>query len=178
MMDKPLESRQWGQSKRYSLLNRYGASWREALGFACLLAWLVPLQAADNVLRNIDFAALPGSSVQITLEAAQPIAAQPKIFTTDNPPRIAIDFLGMTSGLAQKTVPIEVGMARSVTAIEAGGRTRVVVNLVKQTGNKIQVEDNKVIITLAGSADSAAKTAQAASSQTPAINQRTTARVT
>lgn len=178
MMDKPLESRQWGQSKRYSLLNRYGASWREALGFACLLAWLVPLQAADNVLRNIDFAALPGSSVQITLEAAQPIAAQPKIFTTDNPPRIAIDFLGMTSGLAQKTVPIEVGMARSVTAIEAGGRTRVVVNLVKQTGNKIQVEDNKVIITLAGSADTAAKTAQAVSSQTPATNQRTAARVT
>ena len=74
-MDKPLESRLWGQSKRCSLLNRYGASWREALLFICLFAWFVPVQAADNVLRNIDFSALPGSSVQITLEADQPIAA-------------------------------------------------------------------------------------------------------
>ena len=66
----------------------------------------------------------------------------------------------MTSGLAQKTLPIGVGMARSITAIEAGGRTRVVVNLVKQIGNNIEVQDNKVIITIAGSSEAAAKPAQ------------------
>ena len=43
-------------------------------------------------------------------------------------------------------------MARSVTAIEAGGAHRVVVNLVKQISNNIEVADDKVIITIAGRA--------------------------
>ena len=178
MMDKPLESGLRGQSKRCTLLNRYGASWREALLFVCLSLLFVPVQAADNVLRNIDFSALPGSSVQITLQADQPITTKPKIFTTDNPPRIALDFFGMTSGLAQKTVPIEVGMARSITAIEAGGRTRVVVNLVKQISNNIEVADDKVIITIAGSSETVAKSAQTAQASTSPVSQKTLARTT
>ena len=178
MMDKPLESGLRGQSKRCTLLNRYGASWREALLFVCLSLLFIPVQAADNVLRNIDFSALPGSSVQITLQADQPITTKPKIFTTDNPPRIALDFFGMTSGLAQKTVPIEVGMARSITAIEAGGRTRVVVNLVKQISNNIEVADDKVIITIAGSSETVAKSAQTAQASTSPVSQKTLARTT
>ena len=178
MMDKPLESGLRGQSKRCTLLNRYGASWREALLFVCLSLLFVPVQAADNVLRNIDFSALPGSSVQITLQADQPITTKPKIFTTDNPPRIALDFFGMTSGLAQKTVPIEVGMARSITAIEAGGRTRVVVNLVKQISNNIEVADDKVIITIAGSSETVAKSGQTAQASTSPVSQKTLARTT
>ncbi|MCP5409258.1 MAG: type IV pilus secretin PilQ [Chromatiaceae bacterium] len=177
-MDKPLESGLRGQSKRCTLLNRYGASWREALLFVCLSLLFVPVQAADNVLRNIDFSALPGSSVQITLQADQPITTKPKIFTTDNPPRIALDFFGMTSGLAQKTVPIEVGMARSITAIEAGGRTRVVVNLVKQISNNIEVADDKVIITIAGSSETVAKSGQTAQASTSPVSQKTLARTT
>ena len=178
MMDKPLESGLRGQSKRCTLLNRYGASWREALLFVCLSLLFIPVQAADNVLRNIDFSALPGSSVQITLQADQPITTKPKIFTTDNPPRIALDFFGMTSGLAQKTVPIEVGMARSITAIEAGGRTRVVVNLVKQISNNIEVADDKVIITIAGSSETVAKSGQTAQASTSPVSQKTLARTT
>ena len=163
-MDKSLDSRQLKQSMHCSLHNRYGKSWAETLLFICLFAWIVPVQAADNVLRKIDFSALPGSSVQVILEADQPIKAKPKVFTTDNPPRIALDFFEMTSSLANKTQPIGVGMARSVTAIEAGGRTRVVVNLVKQVGNSIEVQDNKVIVTIAGSVDTVAKPAETAQS--------------
>jgi len=176
MMDKPLDSRLWGQSERCNLLGRYGASCRDALFFFCLIAWLVPVQAANNVLRKIDFSALPGNSVQITLEADQPITAKPKIFTTDNPPRIAIDFFKMTSGLASKTQPIGVGMARSVSAIEAGGRTRVVVNLVKQISNDIQVRDNKVIVTIAGTGEAVAKTSQTYQASALPASQKTPVR--
>lgn len=143
-----------------NLQNRYGAFWVETLLFICLSVWFIPVQAANNVLKSIDFSTLPGSSVRITLEAEQPISPEPKVFSTDNPPRIALDFVGMTSGLASKTQTIGVGMARSVTALEAGGRTRVVVNLIKQIGNEIQVQDNRVIITIAGSSETGLKTAQ------------------
>ena len=50
---------------------------------------------------------------------------QPASFTTDNPARIAIDLANTTSSLEQKVTPVAIGLARSVTAIEAGDRTRV-----------------------------------------------------
>jgi type IV pilus assembly protein PilQ len=130
-----------------------------------LLALMAPALAADNVLRKIEYSALPGNSVQITLEADNAIAQQPRVFTTDNPARIALDFYGMSSGLVRKTESIGVGMARSITAIEAGGRTRVVVNLVKQIGNQLKVEGNRVILTIAGTGASATKREQVAKAQ-------------
>jgi type IV pilus assembly protein PilQ len=127
-----------------------------ALSQGLLLLWmftvLAPVWAAGNVLRDISFAALPGNRVQITLKADQPMA-EPKTFTTDNPARIAMDFFDMSSGLMRKTVPVGVGMARSVTVVEAGGRTRVVVNLVAQAASDIKVRGNEVIVTIAGSTE-------------------------
>ncbi len=110
----------------------------------------MPLFAAGNVLKEITFSALPGNSVQIVLTADQPFD-EPKSFSTDNPPRLALDFFGMSSGLARKTQQINVGMARSITAIQAGNRTRVVVNLVQKTGTKIERDGNRLVITVEGS---------------------------
>ena len=125
--------------------------------------------AAGNVLKDVSYSALPGNSVQITLTAENPVD-QPNTFSTDNPARIALDFFGMTSGLAQKTLPIGVGMARSVTAIEAGERTRVVVNLVSKTPSEIKVSGNKVLITIEGSGQEtvAAKTPATSPARKPA----------
>ena len=159
MMDKPLASSQRGESVRRALQNRYGLSRRGQFVLLSLLIWFTPLQAADNVLKHIDFSALPGSSVQIILTAERAVTAQPKVFTTDNPPRIVLDLFGMTSGLENKTQPIGVGMARSVTAVEAEGRTRVVVNLIKQIGNNIEVDENRVIVTIVGSSEPAVSAA-------------------
>jgi len=122
-----------------------------------LLLWLfaVPALAASNVLKEIRYATLPGNGVRITLEAEQPVDP-PRSFTTDNPARIALDFDGMASGLEQKTQTIGVGLTRSVTAVEAGGRTRVVVNLAGSTEYKLDVAGNQVSLTIPGSVSTAA----------------------
>jgi len=176
MMDKSSESMQRGQSMHCNQRKRYGAFWVKTFLYIFLFAWVFSVQAANNVLKSIDFSTLPGSSVRIILEAEQTITTEPKIFTTDNPPRIALDFFDMTSGLTNKTQTIGVGMARSVTAIEAGGRTRVVVNLIKQIGNDIQVQDNKVVITIAGSSEAGVKTAQTTQQSTQPASPATTSR--
>ncbi|MET0046627.1 MAG: type IV pilus secretin PilQ [Sedimenticola sp.] len=116
--------------------------------------------AAENVLKDISFSTLPGNSVRITLTAEGPVG-EPRTFTTENPARIAMDFYGMSSDLAQKNQTIGVGMARSVTAIEAGGRTRVVVSLVSDVGHSIEVQDNKVFVTVAGGGHAAVAQAPA-----------------
>ena len=146
MNKKPFEQGRLQESGRR--LVRAGAV--RSLLLLLLLLLAAPLYAAENTLKDISFSALPGDSVQIILTADKPLSA-PKTFTTDNPPRLAIDFYGMTSALARKTQEIDVGMARSITAIQAGTRTRVVVNLVKKVNSKIDIDGNRMIITVEGS---------------------------
>ncbi len=104
-------------------------------------------QAANNELNNITYATLPGDKIQIRLSMTQDVD-EPASFTIDEPARIAFDFPSTTVNLPAKTTPIGVGVARSITAIEAGNRTRVVVNLSKLVGYNTAVEGRNVIITL------------------------------
>ncbi|MBV1875589.1 MAG: type IV pilus secretin PilQ, partial [Cycloclasticus sp.] len=69
-------------------------------------------------------------------------------FSTDNPARIAIDLLGVSNGVGKTTIPINIGKAVSVRALEAGGRTRVVLNLNDAAPYATKVEGNSVFITL------------------------------
>ena len=124
--------------------------WGLLLFLFTALMHLQPVNAAENQLKDITYATLPGNAVQITLTAESSVA-QPQVFTTDNPARIAFDFHGMSNAVAKKTQPIGIGMVRSVTAIEAGGRTRVVVNLLNPVKHQMDIEGENVIITLASS---------------------------
>ncbi|WP_232020221.1 type IV pilus secretin PilQ family protein [Sulfuriflexus mobilis] len=114
------------------------------------LSWLFLLPAsayAAATLDNISYSTLPGNKVQIKLslsgETAEPIS-----FTTDDPARIALTFADTNNKLAKKTQAIGVGVARSVTAVEAGGRTRVVLNLVRLVPYNVEKRGNDVFITL------------------------------
>ncbi|AKH22271.1 type IV pilus secretin PilQ [Sedimenticola thiotaurini] len=130
--------------------------------FLLFATFLTSVQAAENTLKELTFSALPGDDVVITLRADGPIE-KPQMFTTDNPARIALDFFGMSNGLDKKTQAIGIGMARSVTAIEAGDRTRVVVNLIEATGHDVAVNGNQLEITIKGGAAVASSSASGGS---------------
>jgi type IV pilus assembly protein PilQ len=115
-----------------------------------LTALFLATSAWANTLQDISFSALPGNRVEITLKLAEPIA-DPASFATDNPARIAIDLPDTTSALAHKVTPIAVGAARSVTAIEAKDRTRVVVNLLDSVDHQVRSVGNTVQISIGGS---------------------------
>jgi type IV pilus assembly protein PilQ len=132
------------------------------LAAGCLFtAGTVPANAADpvsgNTLQSIDFAELPGNKAQITLIMSKPAPA-PLSFTIDNPARIALDFPNTSNGLDQRSQNIGIGMAESITAVEAQNRTRVVVNLVDMVPYEAHSEGNKVILVVqnAGSQQSEA----------------------
>ncbi len=113
-----------------------------------VLLWVFALtDVMANQLQDISFSALPGNRVEIVLTTSEPIA-DPVSFTTDNPARIAIDLAGTTSALEQKVTPVAIGMARSVTAIEAAGRTRVVVNLLEQVSHEIRTDGNRLLVSI------------------------------
>ncbi|MDH3947574.1 MAG: type IV pilus secretin PilQ [Gammaproteobacteria bacterium] len=113
-----------------------------------LVLCLLPVTAAlANSLQDVSFSTLPGDRVQIKLSLQEP-ASEPTSFTIDNPARIAFDFADTTINLPRKSQDIGIGVARSINAIEAGGRTRVVINLAKLVGYSTTVSGNDVIITL------------------------------
>ncbi len=99
-------------------------------------------------LDDVSYASLPGERVQIKLTLSEGLPADPLNFTIDNPARIAIDFPNTTLNLAEKTQTIGIGMANSLSAVEAAGRTRVVINLTRSVSYDVGVDGNVVTLNL------------------------------
>ncbi len=121
-----------------------------ALGALLLAVCLQPAYADApqlNTLKEINFAGLPGNQVQITFDLGQPVS-NPASFTIDNPARIAFDLPATRSELAKRSQPIGIGPAKSVTAVEVKGRTRIVLNLFEMVPYETRVDGNKIIVVL------------------------------
>jgi type IV pilus assembly protein PilQ len=108
-------------------------------------------------LKNVTFSSLPGDTVQVRLNFSKPVAI-PGNFTINKPARIVLDFPKTSSGLAWKNKNIGIGMAKSITAVEAGDRTRVILNLIQLIPFETEASGNNIIVTLAGSRTAATST--------------------
>ncbi|MEI6065906.1 MAG: type IV pilus secretin PilQ [Methylococcaceae bacterium] len=121
------------------------------LGFFPLLFLLLcqstRVNAGDLAITAIDFASLSGDKLQIQLDM-NGAAVQPKVFKTDNPARIALDFVGVTNALAKKMIPVNQGAVSTIYIAEAADRIRVVINLLEATPFETKVAGNKVLLTL------------------------------
>ena len=102
---------------------------------------------AANVLQDVRYASAPGGKVDITLQFAEPVG-DVQAFTTDTPPRIAVDLPDTTNGLSQRRVVIGSGATSAVSAVEAGGRTRVVVDLFRPAGYTTRSSGNLLVLTV------------------------------
>ncbi|MDE2225062.1 MAG: type IV pilus secretin PilQ [Xanthomonadaceae bacterium] len=135
-----------------------------------LLALLFLLVAgpalAANTLQSVSASPLPGGKVQLTLSFSGPAVA-PQAFSTNTPPRIAMDFADTSNGLAQRSYDLGQGTAQSVSAVESNGRTRVVVNLSQPSPYVTSVQGNQLLVTIGDGMDSA--TAVADPPQGPAL---------
>lgn len=105
------------------------------------------LQAASNQLLDVNHVTLPGNKQQVELTLAAP-AANPQAFTIDNPARIALDLKDTSNELDERRVDISSGLLQHVSTVEAGGRTRVVINLASMTPYYTSVQGNKLLVTL------------------------------
>ena len=103
--------------------------------------------AAGNALVDITHVTLPGDRQQLALTMSGPAEA-PESFTIDDPARIALDLPDTVNELEDKRVSIGAGMLRNVTTVEAGGRTRVVIDLAAMTPYSTAVRGNQLLVTL------------------------------
>lgn len=105
--------------------------------------------AEDNAITEINYSSLPGDQVQIRMSLEKP-ATEPGSFTIDSPARIAFDFPNTKIKLPSRSQNIGLGVARSIKSVEAGGRTRVVLNLSRLVTYTTLVDGNDIIVTLGG----------------------------
>ncbi|MCF7982582.1 MAG: type IV pilus secretin PilQ [Pseudomonadales bacterium] len=103
--------------------------------------------AASVTLEKIDFASLSGNRVEMRLEF-DGVPPDPRSYTIDQPARITLDLFDVASGLESKYHNLGVGNARSVTVLEAGDRTRVVVNLTEMVNYSTEIQGNTLFIML------------------------------
>jgi type IV pilus assembly protein PilQ len=121
--------------------------------------WASAAMAASTTLKDISYDALPGGSVELHMNFGDGPVPQPKIFTTGNPPRIAVDFAD-TDNAAARHLDIGKGSTSGVSAVSAGGRTRVVIELMRESSYRSRVEGHSLVLTVNnGSTDQAVTTA-------------------
>jgi type IV pilus assembly protein PilQ len=130
------------------------------------------LAAGASTLKDIGYTTLPGGSVQLRLNFAGAVP-QPRIFTTNNPARIAIDFAN-TDTTAQRHTDIGQGATSGVSAVSAGGRTRVIVELMRTVPYQSAIEGDSLVLTVA---DGSAPQPEPAAAPAPAQRNITTAAI-
>lgn len=110
-----------------------------------LMLMSVSSHAAE--LRALDYSAMPGDKAKIQLTFSEPVP-KPNAFATDDPARIVLDFAGVQNKLTQRTRQVNVGSTRSISAVEAGDRTRMVINLLQKVPYTISQNGNQMMITI------------------------------
>mgnify|MGYP003766788389 CR=1 FL=1 len=138
-----------------------------------LAAFLVaPMAHAENTLQDIGYTPLAGGRVQVTLKLAAP-AEGVRAFTTETPPRIALDIPDTHSTLSQRHIEVGSGATNAINVADAAGRTRVVVDLYRASTYETRAEGNNFILVVNNGNVANATAAIAAGDQTKSVGATT-----
>lgn len=131
---------------------RYGLPvWLAQLAAALLLALAGPAALAqDNAIESIT-ANQQGSNVVVNIAMKNAPAKLPIGFSITNPARIALDFGATANATGKSAQDINLGDVRGVNVVQAGERTRLVLNLKRPLNYATAIDGNSVIVTVEGS---------------------------
>ncbi len=116
---------------------------------------------AQTAIESVTGSVQGGAEV-IRIDLSQALKAVPTGFTIQSPARIALDFPGVTNAMGRSTVDVNQGNLKSVTVVQAGERTRVVLNLKQATAYKAEIQGKSLLVALEPLTASAAPVAATA----------------
>jgi len=119
---------------------------------AIMVAGSVAAYAQSNTIQGISVSPQAGGKLVVKVALKEAPANPPVGFTINNPPRIAFDFLDTNSAMGRATQEVGEGDLRSISVVQAGNRTRLVLNLNRAQGYDTQIEGQALLITLQGAA--------------------------
>ena len=115
---------------------------------------------AQNSIQAVSGSVQGGAEV-IRIDLAEPLGAVPSGFSIQSPARIALDFPGIVNNIGRSSIDLSLGNLRSANVVQAGERTRVVLNLRASTVYKAEIQGKSLLVTLEPTAVAAPSTATA-----------------
>ncbi|MBS0466867.1 MAG: AMIN domain-containing protein, partial [Proteobacteria bacterium] len=97
-------------------------------GAAFVVALSATLSHARGSIESVS-GFLQGGSEVLRIEFSEPQTELPTGFAVQTPARIALDFPGTTNASGRSVVEINQGNVKSANIVEAGERSRIVLNL-------------------------------------------------
>jgi len=113
------------------------------LVFSTLSAW------ASTDVSAVDFSDSSSGDMVITLstEGDDPTVS---VFATESPPRIILDLADTSSQVDANPVSVGIGPVQKFVTLEAGGRTRLMVDLSRLVAYDYQSGNGQVVLSIAG----------------------------
>jgi type IV pilus assembly protein PilQ len=122
-------------------------AWRAVLALlmvtASVFAW-----AQANSIEAISVSPQQAGKIIVKVTLKEAPANPPAGFTVNNPPRIAFDFPNTSNALGRSVQEIGSGELRRINVVQAGGRTRMVMELTKNLSYDTTIDGKSVLITL------------------------------
>jgi type IV pilus assembly protein PilQ len=126
-----------------NMMIKWRQAWAVALAFAAALA-AFPAQAQTAV--EAVTGSIQGGIEVIRIDFSKPLAAVPAGFSIQAPARVALDVPGATNGMGRNMVEINQGNVRSVNIVQAGDRTRLVVNLKAPSAYRAELQGKSLLV--------------------------------
>lgn len=143
-----------------------GSEWRARLWTLALLCGASFSVLAQSAIQSINSSLQAGSEV-IRIELSEPLAALPKGFVVQTPPRIAIDLPGVGNATGKPVVEVNQGNLRSVNIAQSDERTRLVLNLRQPATYRAELQGKALVIMLDSNASPEVASATGTATQPP-----------
>lgn len=103
--------------------------------------------SAQNVIEDVSVAKGAAGRTNLTFAMKAPLAAPPSVFAIASPPRLVLDFANTTSA-GKPNNDVTDSVLRSYNIVQAQGRTRVVLNLVKAQAYEVKADGARFSVSL------------------------------
>ena len=103
--------------------------------------------AAASALKTLDLRTTENRQAKLTLQLDKP-AARVQSYQIENPARIIIDLYNTENHLSQKSFQYNQSQVQSITGVQAGNRTRLVVKLDQPSSFQTVSNGSEVSITI------------------------------
>jgi type IV pilus assembly protein PilQ len=100
---------------------------------------------AQNTIESV-VGSIQGGVEVVRVDLSQALTAIPTGFTIQSPARIALDFPGVGNAMGRSQVEINQGNLKSANVVQAGERTRLVLNLKQSANYKAEIQGKSLLI--------------------------------
>lgn len=132
-----------------------------------VVAWLcfagvAITHAEENLANSIEAVSVArqGDEIAVKIDLKEAMSQPPAGFSITSPAKIALDFPSTANGLGKNSQVLNAGDLKSMNVVQAGERTRVVLNLIRYMTYTTRLDGKSLYVTLAPVGKGAASLAQ------------------